>query len=257
MITPRRCRPCAGFGAKVRVGAVLLVLGGLFMGLAQPVLAQPVLAQPIADQTADLPPPQGATFAVGIGTGGLLAEARFPTSAQWGWRLVGSFGQIDVPTTLRGTRFDVGVDLGGVGLMLDYAPGAGAFFLTGGLMRPSMGFSAYRDDVAYQLVDDGQDYIGTVGFDASPRHPFAAVVGIGMRRGAQARTRGWHIAAEAGLVITGPWRGWVEADTDTPMLGGIAQIFRDELAEANDRFNDRLADVPVVPYLTLSVARRF
>jgi hypothetical protein len=192
---------------------------------------------------------------VAIGTTGLGIDLAAPLAPGFGLRLSANAGRISLPRTVRGTRFDVGVDLGGVGVMLDYAPQNGALFVTGGLWATGAGFSAYRDDVGYRLVEGGQEYIGEVGFDGAPRRSLAPVLGVGWRS-TQPGT-GWRIAAEAGVIVTGRWRGSVDADTDIPMLGGLAQRFRNELAEANKRLNDRLADLPALPYLRLSVERRF
>lgn len=200
-------------------------------------------------------PSAAAELAPVLGTTGLGLEARVPLVPRLAARLVGSVGHVAVPRTIRGTRFDVGLDLGGVAAMVDYAPADAGLYLTGGVMRGALGFAAYRDDVSYQLTEGGTEYTGEVGFEGSPRRKIAPVLGLGWR---SAPTAGrWRWGIEGGVILTGAWRGSVRADTQTPMLGGLAERFRTELAEANVTLNDRLADLPAVPYLRLAAEWRF
>ena len=204
---------------------------------------------PVAAETPGLGLTAGST---GIGI-----ESRHPLREGVSLRLAASVGQVTVGRSVRDTEFDVGVDLGGVSAMIDYHPNAGGLFLTAGVMHAALGFSAFRDDVTYQLVDGGTEYTGEVGFEGTPARDLAPVLGLGWRSAAPEGAAGWRWGIEGGVILTGRWRGSVTADTDTPMLGGLAQRFRTELAEANTTLNDELGDIPGVPYLRLAVERRF
>ncbi len=185
-----------------------------------------------------------ASVEVGVSTLGLMVEPTWPTGPNSAVRLPLAFGKLEADRTIDGIDYNVSADLGGAGVLADYYPGGGAFRVSGGLFKSSLGI----DGRATGEVEVGANlYTGVdMVVSGSPDTSISPMVSVGFEAQVGA---GWGISADLGLVYTG---GFTVTAEDRS--GIVSQADLDAEVGA---INDDAADLNILPFAKIGATYRW
>ncbi len=183
---------------------------------------------------------------VGVSTLGLTVTPQVRLDDRFGLRApIGAFSA-SRSEDFEGNPFDGTLRLGGLGLLGDY-------HLPVGGLRVSAG--AFASNYRVTGRTSGEVDLGGTIFDAevdariTTRRRISPMLVVGADFGG---ARGWSVSTDIGVIFT-RMRGRFSG-TQT---GGDQDLFDRELQAYEDRLNEDLRDLSVLPFLSLAVTYRF
>ncbi len=179
---------------------------------------------------------------LGVSTLGPTVEGTYRVNDRFGLRVPAGYFAADFDGTEDGVDYDADVELGGIGLLGDFFPGAGGLRLSAGAI-----YSLYS-------VDGRGRGSGTVGnteytdvdlrFDGDPRNEILPTAAIGYDGRIGQR---WTLSADLGAMFTGGY--------DITLRDASGRVSQDDIEAEIGDIEDDLPDV--IPYLKFAVSFRF
>ncbi|NYS24675.1 hypothetical protein HUK65_06685 [Rhodobacteraceae bacterium 2376] len=183
---------------------------------------------------------------VGVSTMGFSVEPRYRINDAIGLRTPMGFATFSDSIDFEGNAFSGNVRLGGVALLTDYALPMGGLRISGGAF-----ISNYRatGNAAGQLTIDGVTYAeAEVQGRIRTRDRISPMVTLGADLGTAS---GWRLSTDLGTIVTrfeGRFTG-----TETSGDPGFPQ----RLQNYEDRMNDDLSKLKVLPYVSVQAVFQF
>lgn len=187
---------------------------------------------------------QPVTVGFGAGTMGLVVEPSIKTGERTAVRIPIGVGRGKTTTTVDGIDYDVSARFGGVGVMADYYPEAGALRVSGGLFKTNL----RADGRATGDLEVGANtYVGVdVTTTGKPKNALAPVVSIGFDGHLGS---GWGISSDVGIMYVG---GFSVSAVDAS--GSVSQS---DLDAEMTSVNDELGDVSILPFVKFGATYRW
>ncbi len=187
---------------------------------------------------------QPVTIGAGISTMGIVVEPSVQTGPKTAVRIPLAFGNANFSQTVDGIDYDVTGRVGGIGVLADYYPAAGALRLSGGLFRSSLN----ADGRATGTVEVGGTTYGGVDIrtNGRPSQRIAPMVSVGYDGHLAS---GWGISTDIGVMYTGGFEVSIDDVTGTASQADLD-------AEVN-AVNDELSDYKVLPFIKLGATYRW
>ena len=188
----------------------------------------------------------GFGIGVGVSTMGATVEPRYRFNEFFGVRAPIGFASFSESTDFEGNDFTGDIRLGGVALLTDYYLPVGGLRLSGGAF-----ISNYRvnGEASGSLEIDGVTYAeAEVQGRIRTRDRISPMVTVGADLG---NVRGWSLSTDIGAIFTrfeGRFTGTETSGDPT---------FPDRLQNYEDRMNDDLSSLKVLPYVSLQATFRF
>jgi len=181
---------------------------------------------------------------VGVSSLGLVVEPSRRIGSQTAVRLPIAFGSAQTTADIDGINYDVDGSVGGVGLMGDYYPGAGAFRVSGGLFKQNLELNG-RATGNVQVGSNA--YVGVdLRTTGKPDNAIAPMVSIGFDGEVG---QGWSVSTDVGAMYVG---GFSVVAVDE--AGTVSTTDLDaEVAAINSELND----VSIVPFISIGASYRW